>query len=358
MPLTDQYRNLESAKTFKITFRYHAIFWLLYFSLNTIRWAGIHNDFLYSLKTTAIGFPIHMMLAYFNIYYLMPNFVFKRKYLSYIVLLVVSILAVVVLKFNLTYYLISHNVWPEGPEVTNTFTANYALDMSIGEFYVVAVVTSIKITMDWIAEHRRVTNLEKMQLETELLFLRTQVSPHFFFNTLNNIYSLALENSKKTPQVVLKLSELMRYLLYETKSKRNSLQDEIVCIQNYLDLERLRYGEKLEIEMNIKGEIGEKKIAPILLLSFVENAFKHGVSKTIEKVKIKIEFDITQSFLYFSISNPIPDTDDFNKKMNASGGIGLNNVKKRLELGYKEEEFDLAIENKDNNFTVNLKIKV
>ena len=143
--------------------------------------------------------------------------------------------------------------------------------MMIGELYVITFVTAIKVTMDWLQEQKRVTALEKTQLETELLFLRSQISPHFFFNTLNNIYSLAIEKSDKTPKLILRLSELMRYLLYETKSKRQSLEKEIICIENYLDLEQIRYGELLKTETTISGDIMDKKIAPILLLSFIEN---------------------------------------------------------------------------------------
>ena len=212
--------------------------------------------------------------------------------------------------------------------------------------------------MDWLEEQKRVAALEKMQSDTELLFLRSQISPHFFFNTLNNIYSLSIEKSEKTPRIILKLSELMRYLLYETKTKRQSLEKEIICIQNYLDLELIRYGELLKINMNISGNILDKKIAPILLLSFVENAFKHGANKNIGNVTIDIDFKIVKNFLYFSISNPIPEITKHKLIINHSGGIGLNNVKKRLALGYDSDEYDLKIDNEDKLFTVKLKIKV
>jgi sensor histidine kinase YesM len=153
------------------------------------------DDFSYSFQTNLIGFPIHMALCYTNIYVLMPSFLYSRKYSIFVLLLLASIFTMVLIKFNLTYYLVSQNVWPEGPEVINTITVSYAIDMMIGELYVVTFVTAIKVTMDWIKEHKRVTDLEKVQLETELLFLRSQISPHFFFNTLNNIYSLAIEKS-------------------------------------------------------------------------------------------------------------------------------------------------------------------
>ena len=230
--------------------------------------------------------------------------------------------------------------------------------MMIGELYVITFVTAIKITMDWLEEQKRTAELEKMQSETELKFLRTQISPHFFFNTLNNIYSLAIEKSEKTPKIILKLSELMRYLLYETRTKRQRLEQEIICIQNYLELESIRYGKLLEIDMKISGDIMNKKIAPILLLSFVENAFKHGANKNIGNIKIDLDFKIIDNFLYFTISNPVPKLGEHKQIIDHPGGIGLNNVKKRLALGYNKDEYELNIENNNKVFIVNLKIKV
>ncbi|QTD37035.1 sensor histidine kinase [Polaribacter batillariae] len=351
---------MKPRKLFNITLRHHVIFWFIYFLFNTFRWGRYFNDFMYSFKTNLIGFPIHIFLAYLNIYYLMPKFVFKRKYKTYILLVIIALLAMVFLKFNLTYYLISNDVWPEGPKQINRFTMDYAIDMMIGELYVVTFVTAIKITMDWIKEHKRLMDLEKVQLETELLFLRSQVSPHFFFNTLNNIYSLAIEKSEKTPKIILKLSELMRYILYETSNKRQSLEKEILCIQNYIELERMRHGELLEVNMDMIGDIRGKKIAPILLLSFVENAFKHGIDKNITKVSLDIRFKVEKNLLYFKIANPTPAVSTYqkNKIIPNFGGIGLTNVKKRLELGYRKEDYDLSIKTKNNLFIVKLKIKV
>jgi len=350
--------SLNVKKEYEITLRYHVIFWTLYFLFNTFRWGIYFNDYLYSLQTNIIGFPIHMTLVYLNIYVLMPIFVFRKKYFTYVILVLSAIFLMVLVKFNLTYYLVSQEVWPEGPETINSITLNYTIDMMIGELYVMTFVTAIKITMDWLIEHKRLNELEKLQLETELQFLRTQVSPHFFLNTLNNIYALAIDKSAKTPKVIIKLSELMKYLLYETKVKRQSLEKEILCIQNYLDLEKIRSGEKLEIEMEISGEITNKTISPMLILSFVENAFKHGVNKNINHVTVKINFIIEGDFLYFSITNPKPAITKFNKRIEPSGGIGLENVKKRLALGYKSNEYNLNIKDEKDIFVVELKIKV
>ena len=349
---------MQPTKLYTITLKHHLIFWLVYFLFNTFRWGSYYDDYLYSLKSNLLGFPIHIALCYLNIYILMPLFVFKRKYLTYIVLVFLLLFIMLVVKFNLTYLLINQNVWPEGPKFTNELTLDYSIDMMIGELYVMTFVTAIKITTDWLQEHKRLMDLEKIQLETELRFLKTQISPHFFFNTLNNLYSLAIEKSDKTPKLILKLSELMRYLVYETKTKQQSLEKEIICIQNYLDLERIRYGEQLEINTKINGDIKNKKIAPILLLSFVENAFKHGANKNIGRVSIDIDFKIIENFLYFTISNPTPKITKHKKSIGSTGGIGLKNAKKRLALGYKPEEYKLSIENKNKLFIVNLKIKV
>ena len=293
----------NSNKPYSLPIRYHVYFWLTYFLFNTFRWGSYFNDYVYSLKTTLLGFPIHMALCYLNILVLMPHLVYRKKYVLYIITVLSAIFVMVVLKFNLTYLLITHNVWPEGPQTINALTLNYTIDMMMGELYVMTFVTAIKITLDLLQEQKRVTDLEKSQLETELLFLKSQISPHFFFNTLNNIYSLSVEKSNKTPKIVLKLSELMRYMLYETKGKKQTLENEIMCIQNYLDLERIRNGERLEVNMYISGDIHDKEISPVLLLTFVENAFKHGVENLRENAYLKMNLTADKNQILFTIEN-------------------------------------------------------
>lgn len=350
--------NFTSNRLYRISFWHHIIFWAVYFLFNTFRWGSYFNDYVYSLKTNTLGFPIHIALCYFNIYFLMPRFLFKRKYTLYVILILSAIFLMVLAKFNLTYYLISTKVWPEGPAPIDELSLNYVVDMMIGELYVITFVTAIKVTLDFLKEQKRVADLEKIQLETELLFLKTQISPHFFFNTLNNIHSLALEKSDRTPKIILRLSELMRYLLYETRSERQSLENEILCIQNYLDLEKIRYGGSLKVYMSISGDIQDKVIAPIILLTFVENAFKHGVNKNIGAVKVVIDFNIKEDFLYFTITNPLPALTEYKNEINPSSGIGLENVKKRLNLSYGPNDYELKISNNADTFTVNLMIKL
>ncbi|CAC9975571.1 sensor histidine kinase [Flavobacterium sp. WLB] len=350
--------NFNSNKLYRVPLYYHVVFWLTYFLFNTFRWGSYFNDYLYSLKTNLLGFPIHMTLCYLNILIFMPYLVYRKKYVLYVLAVLSAIFLMVLVKFNLTYLLITHNVWPEGPQTIDKLTLNYTIDMMMGELYVITFVTAIKITLDFLKEQKRVTDLEKSQLETELLFLKSQISPHFFFNTLNNIYSLSVEKSNKTPKIVLKLSELMRYMLYDTSGKKQSLENEILCIQNYLDLERIRNDERLEVNMEVSGDIHDKEISPVILLTFVENAFKHGVNKNTGKVRINIDFKVKGDFLHFTISNPTPEITQHQDNFNKSSGIGIENVKKRLELGYNKNDYKLSFKNKKNIFVVKLVIKV
>ncbi|WP_343487936.1 histidine kinase [Allomuricauda sp. d1] len=357
---TEQSNLFSSDKVggYSITYKHHIIFWTIYFIFNTLRWGSYFDDYSYSLQSNIIGFPIHMALTYFNIYYLMPKFVFKKKYLTYAILMVISLFIMLLAKYNLTYYLISTNVWPEGPEPIDSLTINYGVQMMLGELYVVSFVTAIKITIDWLREHSKLHELEKRQLSTELRFLRSQVSPHFFFNTLNNIYSLTLKKSNRAPEVILKLSELMRYLLYATDKRKQTLKNEIECIQNYIDLERIRFDDSLEVEIEISGDLENKVIAPMLLMPLIENCFKHGASQNIGKTRISLSVHVEEDFLYFKLSNTKPKRKKKDKMPTRAGGIGLSNVRKRLELGYQKEDYELNINEKDNEFHVLLKLNI
>ncbi len=353
----DDILRVDSTGKYRVTYWHHIIFWVLYFAFNTLRWQSIHGDFMYSLKTNLIGFPIHMTLCYLNVYVLMPRFIYTRKYLSYTLLILGALFVMLLVKFNLTYYLVGPNVMPEAEEEVTSITLNYAIVTMIGEVYVISFFTAIKITVDWLREHSKLHDLEKRQLTTELRFLRSQVSPHFFFNTLNNIYSLTLSKSKKAPEVVLKLSELMRYLLYATAQSKQDLKSEIDCIQNYIDLERIRFDDSLEVQMNISGQLEDKKIAPMLLIPLIENCFKHGANKSIDHISILIGVEVKDDFLFFDVSNTVPKTRK-SKKAPSEGGIGLSNVKKRLELGYDADDYDLSINEREDKFYVNLKLRV
>ncbi|WP_405605680.1 sensor histidine kinase [Polaribacter sp. Asnod1-A03] len=251
------------------------------------------------------------------------------------------------------YLLVTENIWPEAEGAQEAFTFNHVLAVIIGEIYVIAFVSTIKLILDWIFERGRVKELEGIQLKTELQFLKAQIQPHFFFNTLNNLYALTLEKSKQAPEVVLKLSEIMEYILYDAKEPKIDLINEIKYIQNYIGLERLRYGERVDVELNMEGDIRTLKVPPLLFLPFIENCFKHGTVEN-DKLDVVIDFKISETnVLNFVVVN------NFNSFTNKTTkhGIGNKNVLRRLELLYKDK-FTLDIKTEKQNYIVELSIQL
>ena len=205
-------------------------------------------------------------------------------------------------------------------------------------------------------EEKSIRELSEMKTEAELKFLKAQVHPHFLFNTLNNLYALTLDQSPKASEVVLKLSELMNYMLYECNEDNILISKEINLIENYLSLERIRYEDNLDLEFNVKGEIAGKKIAPMILLPFVENAFKHGVSKLVSHAQVRIELCLDGNKLEFKSSNSKP-AENKPDLIGYSDGIGLKNVQRRLELLYHQRhEIDFFYT--ETEFNVSLKINL
>ena len=333
--------------------KFHIIFWICFFSFNVIRWGSYFNDYWYSFKSNLIEFPLHVLIVYFNIYFLLPRFILKKKYRAYILFFSLSLGILYVIRTGLIYFLVSENIWPEAYDAQQPFTFNHIAVVILGELYVVAFVTAIKLTADWIYERKRVEKLEEIQLKTELDFLKSQIQPHFFFNTLNNLYALTLEKSDVAPSVVLKLSDIMQYVLYDVKESYIRLYDEIKYIQNYIDLERLRYGERVNSNTEIIGEIDNVNVPPLLFLPFIENCFKHGVKEN-DMIDVNISFEnINNKTLIFKVIN----TFDQFLSSNTTQGIGIKNVKRRLELLYKND-FKLNTIINNNEYCVELKIPI
>ena len=338
---------------YTIPLRYHIIFWLSYFTFNVIRWGSYFNDFWYSFKSNLVEFSLHILLTYFVIYYLIPKFLFNKKFPLFLLYLVLSLAVLYIIRTGLNYFLITKNIWPEAEGIQKAFSFNHIVAVIIGELYVVALATAIKLMHDWVQDRNRVEKLQQVQLETELKFLKSQIQPHFFFNTLNNLYALTFEKSEKAPDVVLKLSEIMEYVLYEVKEPRIRLYNEIKNIQNYIDLEKLRYGDRVTTDINISGDIENCYVPPLLFLPYIENCFKHGTRDN-RNLKITIDFDRTsKDNLQFTVKN------NFNQFSNSvkKHGIGNANVKRRLDLLYKDN-YNLQIDVVKSIYMVVLNIPV
>lgn len=276
-------------------------------------------------------------LFYFNYYYAIPRLYFKKKYSS----LALSALLFLLFFFILNYLLLVTHVHTENENQQNAIGTSLSLFMFI---VVYAASFGLSLYKHWL-------QIKDQVVETELSFLKAQISPHFLFNTLNSIYSLALTKSDSAPEAIVKLSGLMRYSISESGQDKVSLQQEINYITNYIDLQKLRLTHKIKISYTVDGHIEGKIIAPFLLIPFIENAFKHGVNSE-ENSDIKIKIVITSyNILLEVVNNKVYLRYNEEKGTN----IGIATTRKRLELLYPGNH-SLNIENNNHEFKVSLKI--
>ena len=345
-------------KTFKntnysIPIKYHIIFWGSYFIFNVVRWGSYYEDYWYSFKSNLVTFTMAVILVYVNIYLLIPKFILKKKYKRYVLYFIISLCLFYVIRTELIYLFINENVWPESESPQKAYSFNHIVVVFLSGIYEVGLVTTIKLTIDWVFEKQRNEQLKKSQLKSELNFLKTQIQPHFFFNTLNNLYALAIEKSDRTPEVILKLSKIMQYVLYDAKSSEISLLKEINYIHSYLELEKLRYGDSIKSELSIKGNVDNLDFPPLLFLPFIENCFKHG-AKNNDTTIININFEKINDELLFKVENNFNVS---NNTIESKHGIGIENVKRRLQLLY-DTDFTLKTVVLGDKYLVSLKIPI
>ena len=349
------FRNPTYNKISSIPISSQILFWIGYFTFNTIRWGSFYSDYAYSFKSNLIEFPFHIALSYIFIFYLLPK-LFNGKVIDFFTLLVISLGLALVLKFLVAYYFTSGDVMPEFAGITSKIDLTYATSVILGEIYVITFVTAIKLAIDWIKQKEYLAETNEMLLENELKYLRSQIQPHFFFNTLNNLYSLTIDKSDKAPDLILKLSDLMKYFLYETGKEFQTLENEISHIKDYIEIEKLRYDENLKVNFNINSKTKKVIVKPLILIPLVENAFKHGARNSKKNGYITIDLNATSNLLDFRIENSFEKP---TKKIKAQiGGIGLTNLKKRLDLNYGPDFFNLDIIKEKNKYIAHLKIKL
>ena len=218
-----------------------------------------------------------------------------------------------------------------------------------------SLMCSLKFLKIWYVKQQENTELVRENGKAELQLLKAQVHPHFLFNTLNNIYSFTLTKSPIAADLVDKLSGILHYMILEGQNTWVPLKKEIKLIQDYISLEKVRYGDRLNISVNIKGNAESKFIAPLLMIPFVENSFKHGSSKMLTHPKVELSIIIEEAHLIFMLRNNKPNSNTQASQSNTKGGIGLKNTAKRLQLLYPDKH-NLKIESTDTSFSVYMHI--
>lgn len=306
-------------------------------------------DFVYTALFLATILPI----VYIHLYWLLPKLRSKNSLLTYLFPLLVLSAFFVWLNVQLFDHW-SAKLFP------GFFFISYYSWWEITLFFVVFIVITalLKLSKSWFAVtelQRKLLESEKQKVQVELKALKAQINPHFFFNTLNSIYSMTLDKDERLPATVLQLSGLMRYFLYEAKEDLVLLQKEKEVLKDYIDLQKIRSNEKLQIEFNVDGKIENQKIAPLLLITFLENAFKHGAKGSTDNTFISIRLHAEENTINFRVENNKGVIDRVEK--NDHKGLGLDNVKRRLELMYPGKH-ELTIQNTDDRFIVQLQLQL
>lgn len=333
----------------------HTLFWLGYLVFFALINAG-GDGFGGSLLNELIMLPAKLLVVYLTLYVLIPRFLLKKRYWQMAVLLLVLLAVAGIIQRTIVYYI----VYPiQYENISFGFGPYWATDKIFKHIlqisFVLVVASAVKIQKYYYHFDQAAKALEREKLEAELNFLKAQIHPHFLFNTLNNLYSLTLKKSDLAPEVVLRLSGMVNYMLYDTRSPKVPLSKEVESLHHYIALEKLRYGNNLEILFDVTGTIDAAQVAPMLLLPFVENSFKHGVSDEIEDKWITIHLNVTQEYLTFKVENATSPGRIPGHEKDYTGGIGLKNVKRRLELLYPNRH-ELKILDESHSYLVIMKI--
>lgn len=327
----------------------HSFFWILVLLFFSYFLGTPNKDMVFAGSFSAFLLPVTMATTYTVIYYLIPHFLLQKKYLLFglysLYTLILSAFAIVISIFYGLVFLMNMN-YSKMPPLGRSL-----LFMMVAVYLVVILVSAFRLlkqNYSSLAENRALENkILEAQLklkEQELHYLKMQVHPHFLFNTLNTMYGHALKKSEETPDMILKLSNLLDYLLYQVDKPSVSLKSEIDHIQDYIALEQMRFRDNLWVDMELPSNTEHITIAPMLLIPLVENSFKHG-DQIDGKLSVFIQLKVDEEKLWFSIKN----SNRNGQKPNKQKGIGLKNLEKRLELLYTDN-YSLIIHRNGNSF--------
>lgn len=331
----------------------HFAFWLVYLSFFFYQISHFrHNrEFDWSRASLVGGSQLvfTMLIAYLNYFFFLPRFLEHKKVWKYLAEVLIPFLIIITVRVHLQRYLVD-GYTHQRQYFYSTF---FIVEVGVITLFISGFIGLIRIASDWyqLAERQRET--ENRRLSAELNFLKAQINPHFLFNTLNNLYYLAYSKSDNTTEVIAKLSQMMRYMIYDSNHPKVPLSKEIEYMQNYISLERLRLNNQTPIDMNISGSVDSVTIAPLILITFLENAFKHGVSNSYPASYVKVSLSVSGKQCEYVVENS--KIKGAKPEAEEKSGIGLQNVGRRLELSYPGKH-NLVAEDHTDYYRVRLTI--
>ena len=331
----------------------HLLFWVVYITFFLFQYRFFASSSEYSLLTISKSLVLtsiaDIAAAYFTVYFLLPKFLLKKKYLLFAIGFILSAGMAILFQRLLLYYISYQHIYNYSMEEIGSFWRINPFYSFINIYSVVALFTTIKLLKYWFKNQQLKSELENKNKTSELALLRSQLNPHFLFNTLNNIDSLILTNQEKASDAIIKLSDILRFIVYDA-SDVVPLDKEINYLKSYISLQQLRLKDPEFVSFKTKGNCTGKTIAPMLFIPFIENAFKHGL-KNVDSPGIDILLDCNKNSINFEVINHFDDDIVLNK--DNSSGIGLVNTKRRLELLYPGE-YELSIKKQNGYYKTSL----
>lgn len=333
-------------------FLLHLLFWCIYLTFNIYSASFFSQvrgyDWTRGILFTVIQFAFTFAIAYLNYFVFLPRFLNHKKIWRYLFEFITPFAVLVMLRVYVQRYMI------EGSPRAEFFNSHmYVIQVAAITLFITIFVSMLRFAVDWFELEARKREMENEKLYAELNFLRAQINPHFLFNTLNNLYYLAYSKSDNTTEVISKLSQMMRYMIYESNHEKVLLSKEIEYMQNYISLEQLRLNNQVPIQFSVEGETENIWVAPLIFITFLENAFKHGVNNKSSGAWINLSIKMSGKQCTYTVENSkLPASADSKE---GKSGIGLQNVKRRLELSYPGQ-YQLKADDRPDRYSVQLDI--
>jgi two-component system, LytTR family, sensor kinase len=317
---------------------FNLVFWFSYFLYEWLSNAALSNEYRRYLINASVFVPLTFCATMFTLHVVVQRYFLKGKQTRFWIFLILSMIAFAIMRRSFNYYYNYPLYWPEGLKTTSLLFFPKVLIEGVSMYLIVALYGMFYFMKAWYEQQRKTQAILRDKIEAQLELLKSQVQPHFIFNTLNNIYALSLQQHARTSELIYRLSALLSYMLYDSKQQAISLEKELEYINNYIELEKIRYGDRLDIAINIFDRTDHFQIAPLLLLPIIENSFKHGVNKNVDDCWIRIDVTVHDEWLSVKVENSY---NGINGHGNGNGnghtnknGIGIDNVKQRLEILY------------------------
>jgi two-component system, LytTR family, sensor kinase len=330
----------------KSRFLRHLLFWVWVYLVDVFVFGVGYENIPLFLKLALLEMPGQLFFAYLIMYWVVPRYIRDKQIIKWSFVTVLAFLACGIIGHALFIGFKAYTTDPGLWDIPKIFLRGFYSVLKA------CLAVLVKLGVMWYENEKKVAALEKAKLEGELKMLKEQVNPHFMFNTLNNLYGLIARNPEQAQESVIRLSGILQFMLHESNHMTIPIQRELQCVRDYVDLEKIRYSERLSVSIQASEEVSALSIAPLLLFPLVENSFKHGVADNLDEAWINLHCSIDRQTFVFTLENSKAPA----RESNISGGIGLTNVRRRLELMYPDAHSFQTMDS-DDSFMVVLKIQ-